>query len=175
MLLAVVILALLTKSVMGAQRCQYSASGQEVSRPCAAGRWNFDHALERVVHLQNNKNRTRHRQRADEKHGDHGGIARRQQAEADVQHREPEEKHHDDSNGAGFRLFSGGTRMPTVGVAPKDLPAPGARLSAPGLEAEQIRPRSHRPRTRYIKAWKGGLSCSRCSSTMKPQLPPKSG
>jgi len=55
---------------------------------------NFDHALQRVVHLQDNKNRARHGQRADEQHGDHGRIARCEQAKTQVQHGKPEEKHH---------------------------------------------------------------------------------
>ena len=43
---------------------------------------NFDYALQRVIHLQDNKDRGRHRQRADEQHGDDGWIARHEQAEA---------------------------------------------------------------------------------------------
>ena len=56
----------------------------------------FDHALQGVVHLQNNKDRTRDGQCADEQHGNHGDVPRREQSKAKEQHSEPEEQHNEE-------------------------------------------------------------------------------
>ena len=62
---------------------------QGLAHRCAG---NLDHASERMIHFQDDKNRTRNRQRADEQHGDDGCIARRKKAEAQVQHGKPKEQ-----------------------------------------------------------------------------------
>ena len=48
---------------------------------------NFDHAVERMVHFQNQENRAGHGQGADQKHGNRGAIASCQQTEEDMEHR----------------------------------------------------------------------------------------
>src|SRR6266576_2038287 len=56
---------------------------------------NFDPAVEWMVHFQNKKDRARDGQRTDKQNRDHGRIARREQAEAEMQRGQPEEQHHE--------------------------------------------------------------------------------
>ena len=58
------------------------------------GTGDFNHSLQRSVHLENEKDRTGQGQRADEHYRHHREIARCQQAIGDVQYGEPEDQNH---------------------------------------------------------------------------------
>src|ERR1035441_8440046 len=58
----------------------------------------FDEPVERTVHLQDEEDRGGHRAGAHEEHGEHCGIARREEAEADEENGEPADQDDEQRN-----------------------------------------------------------------------------